>query len=75
MPNEITKVEITLHPDDHYRITMTKRFAPEYGGGESTINIGGAYYNLHFAIEAAKRAITVTPGRREDFEAEDGRPA
>lgn len=71
--NEISEVIIKLFPDDYYRVSITKRFTVEYGGGESTINLGGAYYNLHFALEAAKSAITVTPADRAKWEAENGR--
>jgi hypothetical protein len=66
--NKITKVEITLAEDDHYRVHVTKRFAPEYGGGQSTIALPGAHKSIHYAVDSARSAVTVSPTTREGFE-------
>ena len=68
MENEITRIEIKLFDDDHYRVYVTKRFAKEYGGGESTICVSGAIHNLHTALDAAHSAITVTKTHKAAFE-------
>jgi len=69
--NEITKVEIKLLDDDHYRVYVPKRFAEEYGGGESTICVSGALRNVHTALDVAKSAVTLTRAYRQAFEAEN----
>ena len=67
--NMITKIEICLDENDgFYRVHLTKRFSAEFGGGESTIQVG-AYKNIHVALDAAKSGVTVTKSYREAFEA------
>lgn len=67
--NEITKIEIKLLPDNFYRVYVTKRFAEEFGGGESTIAVG-AQSNIHIALDVARSAVTVSKTYRAAFEAE-----
>jgi len=60
--NRITEIRISLIPEnDHYGVFVTKEFAPENGGGTQTFIIG-AFKHPHIALDAAKGAVTLSPG-------------
>lgn len=67
MENQITKIEIRFQ-DGAYRVYVTKRFAEEYGGGESTICLDDAPTILHNALRVAASAATVSSTYRAHFE-------
>lgn len=57
----ITKVEVILLEDNHYRVNVTKRFDPQYGGGEQTFQHPQAFSHIHNDLNGAKDMVTLSP--------------
>lgn len=58
--SRITKVEIRLMDNGHWQVAVTKEFAPEYGGGETTF-LEAAGTSVHSALDVARGMVTVSP--------------
>jgi hypothetical protein len=63
--NRIVEVKLTLADGgEDWLVSITKEFAPEHGGGSQTFQEAGGW-NLHRALDVARRMVTLTPGDRE----------
>lgn len=60
MTNSFRRVELVLLDNNTYEVRVTKRFAPEYGGGEQTFVENGGQ-SVHIALDVAKTMVTVSP--------------
>lgn len=65
--NQIERVVIDRRPDGSYIITVTKTFAPEYGGGSQNFTQHGGN-NLHRALDVARGMVTLSPGQRTNLD-------
>lgn len=71
--NRIVKVELVLNEaDGTIEVRVTKRFAPEYGGGKQVFAEDGGI-SFHRALDVARGMVTLSPGRRTDLETGHGR--
>lgn len=66
--NQIVEVKLTLRkdlPKPRWLVEVTKEFAPEHGGGTQVFSEPGGL-SVHFALDMARRMVTVSPGQRTD---------
>jgi hypothetical protein len=71
--NRIVKVELVLNEAaGSIEVRVTKRFAPEYGGGKQVFTEDGGV-SFHRALDVARGMVTLSPGQRTDLEAGHGR--
>lgn len=61
--NRIVKVEINLADNGHFVVSVTKEFAPQYGGGTEVFQEDGGV-NMHRALDVARGMVTFSPARR-----------
>lgn len=72
MHGKISRIEIRLSPDGLYRVQATKRWDTPQGRREITIGLDGAHANAHYAVDAAKGIVTMSPSDPEDFARYEG---
>lgn len=62
--NRIVEVKLEWIADqERWMVSVTKEFAPEHGGGSQVFSENGGP-EIHYALDVARRMVTLSPGQR-----------